>query len=51
MECDIFDLVDEFDDERRKNAEDRKFLFRRELRSMVYGFGDDKVFTDKNFLE
>lgn len=29
------------------SAEDRKFLFRKELRSMLYGFGDDKMPYDK----
>ena len=27
------------------SAEERKWLFRKELRSMMYGFGDDKVGT------
>lgn len=38
------------EDEKKKdtsNPEDKKFLFRRELRAMLYGFGDDKVPYDK----
>jgi len=28
---------------KKKTPEERKFIFRKELRSMLYGFGDDKV--------
>ncbi|KJH49275.1 transcription initiation factor IID, subunit [Dictyocaulus viviparus] len=37
------------DDEKRDKGspEDKKFFFRKELRSMLYGFGDDKVPYDK----
>ncbi|VDO31184.1 unnamed protein product [Brugia timori] len=35
---------DEDDDERRRdNPEDKKYFFRKEFRTMIYGFGDDKV--------
>lgn len=34
---------DDDDDDRRDSPEDKKYLFRKELRVMIYGFGDDKV--------
>jgi len=40
----LFDSEEEEEDEaKKKTPEERKFLFRRELRSMLYGFGDEKV--------
>ncbi|CAD5219162.1 unnamed protein product [Bursaphelenchus okinawaensis] len=44
----IFD--DEDDEEEKKSPEDRKRLFRKELSSMLYGFGDVKE-TDEATLE
>ncbi|CAI4232524.1 unnamed protein product [Auanema sp. JU1783] len=38
------------DDEKRAeklSPEDKKFMFRKELRAMLFGFGDDKVPFDK----
>lgn len=40
-EPELFEESDE--EEKHKNPEDRKRLFRRELASMLYGFGDKKV--------
>lgn len=37
----LFDSDEE--DEKTKTPEQRQFLFRKELKSMLYGFGDDKV--------
>lgn len=43
-EISIFGSDDEDDDERRRdNPEDKKYLLRKEFRTMIYGFGDDKV--------
>lgn len=40
----LFDSEEEEDDEsKKKTPEERKFIFRRELRAMLYGFGDEKV--------
>lgn len=39
----LFDSEDEDDESKKTSPEERKFLFRRELRSMLYGFGDNKV--------
>ena len=40
----LFDSEEEDDDEaKKKTPEERKFIFRRELRAMLYGFGDEKV--------
>ena len=36
-------LSDEEEEEEKKTPEDRKRLFRRELATMLYGFGDLKV--------
>lgn len=46
----LFDSDDD-EDSKKKTQEERKFIFRRELKSMLYGFGDDKVlkFLKKNF--
>ncbi|KHJ87522.1 transcription initiation factor IID, subunit [Oesophagostomum dentatum] len=44
---DLFSDLDEDDKRDKGSPEDKKFLFRRELRSMLYGFGDDKVPYDK----
>lgn len=38
---------DDDDDDRRDSPEDKKYLFRKELRVMIYGFGDDKIPYDK----
>uniref|UniRef100_A0A914LDT8 RNA helicase n=1 Tax=Meloidogyne incognita TaxID=6306 RepID=A0A914LDT8_MELIC len=39
----LFDSEEEEDDEsKKKTPEERKFIFRRELRAMLYGFGDEK---------
>lgn len=38
----LFDESDE-EGEQKKNPEDRKQMFRRELAAMLYGFGDKKV--------
>ncbi|CAJ0955614.1 unnamed protein product, partial [Mesorhabditis belari] len=48
-EDDIFgsDLEDEEKKKEPMREEDKKFLFRRELRTMLYGFGDEKVPFDK----
>lgn len=44
-------LFDSDEDESKKRTpEERKFLFRRELRSMLYGFGDNKN-PSENTLE
>ncbi|VDO39692.1 unnamed protein product [Haemonchus placei] len=41
---DLFGSDLDDDDKREKGSpEDKKFFFRKELRSMLYGFGDDKV--------
>lgn len=41
---DLFGSDLDDDDKRDKGSpEDKKFFFRKELRSMLYGFGDDKV--------
>lgn len=43
----LFDSEEEEEDEaKKKTPEERKFLFRRELRSMLYGFGDEKQPND-----
>lgn len=40
----LFGSDDEDDEEKRRdNSEDKKYLFRKEFRTMIYGFGDDKV--------
>lgn len=40
----LFGSDDEEDEEKRKdNSEDKKYHFRKEFRTMIYGFGDDKV--------
>ncbi|PIO60544.1 transcription initiation factor IID, subunit [Teladorsagia circumcincta] len=45
---DLFGSDLDDDDKREKGSpEDKKFFFRKELRSMLYGFGDDKVPYDK----
>jgi hypothetical protein len=41
-DAEIFESEDE-EEEQKKNPEDRKRLFRRELAAMLYGFGDKKV--------
>uniref|UniRef100_A0A915PKW2 Telomerase reverse transcriptase n=1 Tax=Setaria digitata TaxID=48799 RepID=A0A915PKW2_9BILA len=47
-ESSLFGSDDEEDDEKRKDSpEDKKYLFRKEFRTMIYGFGDDKVPYDK----
>ncbi|VDK61710.1 unnamed protein product [Onchocerca ochengi] len=44
----LFGSDDEEDEEKRKdNSEDKKYHFRKEFRTMIYGFGDDKVPYDK----
>ncbi|VDK81695.1 unnamed protein product [Litomosoides sigmodontis] len=44
----LFGSDDEDDDEKRRdNPDDKKYLFRKEFRTMIYGFGDDKVPYDK----
>ncbi|MFH4979010.1 hypothetical protein AB6A40_005719 [Gnathostoma spinigerum] len=45
-DCSSFGSDDE-EEKRKDNPEDKKFLFRKELRTMIYGFGDDKVPYDK----
>lgn len=42
-EEDLFGSDAEDDKEKVVNPEDKKHVLRRDLRSMVYGFGDDKV--------
>ena len=41
----LFDSDDEDEEGKKKTPEERKFLFRRELTSMLYGFGDIKVIS------
>ncbi|CAA90114.2 Transcription initiation factor TFIID subunit 13 [Caenorhabditis elegans] len=46
-EEDLFGSDAEDDKEKVVNPEDKKHVLRRDLRSMVYGFGDDKEPYDK----
>ncbi|CAJ0581246.1 unnamed protein product, partial [Mesorhabditis spiculigera] len=49
-EDDVFGSDIDEEEEKKKEPtreEDKKFAFRRELRNMLYGFGDDKVPYDK----
>lgn len=39
----LFDSDEEDEEAKKKTPEERKFLFRKELRAMLYGFGDDRV--------
>lgn len=49
-ESSLFGSDEEDDDRKRENPEDKKWLFRKELRTMIYGFGDDKVSKDYFFF-
>ncbi|CAB3410960.1 unnamed protein product [Caenorhabditis bovis] len=44
---DIFGLSEGEEDKEKASPEDKKHVLRRELRAMMYGFGDDKVPYDK----
>uniref|UniRef100_A0A0N5AT16 Transcription initiation factor TFIID subunit 13 n=1 Tax=Syphacia muris TaxID=451379 RepID=A0A0N5AT16_9BILA len=46
-ESSLFGSDEDDDEKKRENPEDKKWLFRKELRTMIYGFGDDKVPYDK----
>lgn len=37
------DEEEDLDEDKKKTPEDKKMLFRKELGSMLYGFGDAKV--------
>lgn len=42
-EDDIFNSDNDEEKEKTVNPEDKKHVLRRDLRTMVFGFGDDKV--------
>ena len=44
---DLFGSDEEEEKKEKASGEDKKFLFRRELRAMLYGFGDEKMPFDK----
>ncbi|PAV76960.1 hypothetical protein WR25_18756 [Diploscapter pachys] len=44
---DLFGSDEEEEKKEKTSGEDKKFLFRRELRAMLYGFGDEKMPFDK----
>ena len=46
----LFDSDEEEELEKKYSPEDRKYLFRKELRSMLFGFGDDKVANIHMFI-
>ncbi|TMS37309.1 hypothetical protein L596_004266 [Steinernema carpocapsae] len=37
------DMDDDEEDYKKRGPDEKKFMFRRELRSMLYGYGDEKV--------
>uniref|UniRef100_A0A1I7ZAK8 Transcription initiation factor TFIID subunit 13 n=2 Tax=Steinernema glaseri TaxID=37863 RepID=A0A1I7ZAK8_9BILA len=41
------DMEEDEEDLKKKGPDEKKFVFRRELRSMLYGYGDEKVPYDK----
>ncbi|KAK0397747.1 hypothetical protein QR680_002249 [Steinernema hermaphroditum] len=41
------DMDEDEEDLKKRGPDEKKFLFRRELRSMLYGYGDEKVPYDK----
>ncbi|KAI1728615.1 transcription initiation factor IID, 18kD subunit domain-containing protein [Ditylenchus destructor] len=50
----LYDSDEDLDDSaggegsaKKKTPEERKFIFRRELKSMLYGFGDNKTPSDE----